>query len=196
MLGAFGDAGAVVTDDEDFANKVRLLRNHGRTADDIEGWSFNCRIDNLHAAILDLKLKKLPGWLQRRREIASLYGALLGDIPQLRLPLPPATDADRHDVFQNYEIEAEDRDGLLRHLRANGVEILLPWGGKGVHQFSKLGLSDFQLPRTDELFRKALFLPLYAELRDDEVRYVSEVVQRYFETAPVTTATMSESSAP
>lgn len=181
LLGAFGDAGAVVTDDDEFAEEIRLLRNHGRTAaNEVVCWAFNCRIDNLQAAILDLKLKRLSGWLERRRWIAALYHAGLSDLAELRLPPSPEGDTGRYDVFQNYELEAEDRDGLAAHLRGQGVEVMLPWGGKGVHQFPALGLGHFQLPRTEELMRKALLLPMFPELEDREVRRVVEVVRSFY----------------
>jgi dTDP-4-amino-4,6-dideoxygalactose transaminase len=180
-LGAFGDAGAVVTNDERLAERVRLLRNHGRAADGrIACWSFNCRIDNLHAALLDLKLKRLPQSIERRRAIARIYHAELASVDALRLPPPPGSEPTRYDAFQNYEIEAEDRDRLLAHLKAKGVEILLPWGGRAVHQSPALGLGNASLARTEELFRKVLLLPMYPELTDDEVRYVAGVVKEFY----------------
>jgi dTDP-4-amino-4,6-dideoxygalactose transaminase len=180
LLGAFGDAGAVVTNDQEIAEKVHRLRDHGRTPDgDIAGWSFNCRMDNLHAAILDLKLKQVPAWIQRRREIAGIYHNALAGVSQLLLPAP-ADGGTYFDVFQNYEIEAENRDGLVAHLKASGVEVMLPWGGKGVHQFPALGLDHFKLPRTDELFRRALMLPMHTELTNDQARYVANTIRGFY----------------
>ncbi len=182
LLGAYGDAGAVVTNSEEFANTIKLLRNHGRKPDgDIAFWSFNSRLDNLHAAMLDLKLKHLPAWLERRREIAAIYQEHLQGLPQLHLPPAPTTDGGYYDVFQNYEIEAENRDGLETYLKEQGVEVALPWGGRGVHQFPALGLTHFKLPRTELMFQRALFLPLHCELNDDQVVYVTEVVRRFYE---------------
>lgn len=179
LLGAFGDAGAMVTDDAELADKVRLLRNHGRMPDgQIGRWSFNCRIDNLQAALLDLKLRHLPVWLERRREIASIYQRELSGAPML--VLPPLDGADRHDVFQNYAVQAPDRDGLFAHLKAGGVETLLPWGGKAVHEFADLDLGRFSLPRTEAIMRSTLMLPMYPELEDDEVRYVARGVRSYY----------------
>lgn len=182
LLGAFGDAGAVITDDPALADRVRLTRNHGRRPSDgeIVEWSFNCRIDNLHAAILDLKLKKLPGWLERRREIARLYAAELADCGGVVLPPAPDSDPRFHDVYQNYELEADNRDALVSHLKAKGIETMLPWSGKAVHQFAALGLPKFDLPRTDRLFRRVLMLPMFAELTDEEVRYVTDCVRRFY----------------
>ena len=181
LLGAYGDAGAVVTNSQEIAEKVTRLRDHGRTADgDIAGWSFNCRLDNLHAAILDLKLKQVPEWIERRREIAGLYQDRLLDIPQLLLPPPPVTDGPYFDVFQNYEIEAEDRDSLKAHLQDSGIETMIPWGGKGVHQFQALGLTHFRLPRTERMFQRALMLPIHCELSDEQVAYAADCIRRFY----------------
>lgn len=181
VLGAFGDAGAVVTNDDEVARRVKLLRNHGITPDrDVAEWSFNCRLDNLQAAILDLKLAALPGWIERRREIARQYHEALSDIDEVAPPPPPLEEGSYFDVYQNYEIEAERRDALRDFLTNNGVETLLPWGGKGVHQFANLGLAQFDLPRTEKLFKRVIMLPMYPELKDDEVEYVAETIRRFY----------------
>ncbi len=182
LLGTFGDAGAVVTDDRAFAEKIRMLRNHGRgKGTDINLWGLNSRMDNLHAAILDFKLPELGGRVERRREIAASYHDGLSDLKELRLPPPPVADAEHYDVFQNYEIEAETRDELMSYLRENGVEVVVQWGGKGVHQFRALGLGGFNLPRTDEFFKKAMLLPLYPELEDEQVLYVVQKIREFYE---------------
>jgi dTDP-4-amino-4,6-dideoxygalactose transaminase len=181
LLGALGDAGAVVTSSKEMAEKITLLRNHGRTeTNDIAGWSFNCRMDNLHAAILDLKLKQVPKWIRRRREIASIYHDTLCDLTQLHLPPRPNEAGSHVDVFQNYEIEAEDRDGLRDHLIKKGIETLIPWGGKGVHQFNALGLSHFSLLRTEQMFERALMLPMNPDLHDDQIFFTAETVTNYY----------------
>jgi dTDP-4-amino-4,6-dideoxygalactose transaminase len=181
LLGAFGDAGAVVTHQREMAERVMLLRNHGRTADnDVAGWSFNARMDNLQAALLDLKLGSVPAWIERRRAVAGRYQERLHDVPEVGLPVGPTDSGPHFDVFQNYEIEAEGRDALALHLADRGVETLIPWGGKGVHQFRALGLSGHRLPKTDRLLGRALMLPMNAELTDGEVRYVAEEIRAFY----------------
>lgn len=180
LLGAFGDAGALITDDPETAERARRLRNHGRgSGTEIESWGLNCRMDNLHAAILDYKLKELPAQLIRRRDIAGMYHSGLSSISSLKLPAPP-DDGDYFDVFQNYEIEAEDRAGLLVHMKNSGAGYLLPWGGQAVHQMPGLKISGVALPKTEELFTKAVMLPLYPELSDGQVQYVIETIRGYF----------------
>lgn len=181
ILGAFGDAGAVVTNDQAVYDKVHVLRNHGRAPDNsVAMWSFNCRLDNFHAAILNVKLRWLDDWLRRRRDIASRYQAALGDVKQLFLPPPPSQEGPYRDVYQNYEIEAENRDGLLSHMRASGIETMVQWGGKGVHQFPALGLGQYKLPRTELMFQRTLLLPMHPDLSDTDVDYVIATVRGFY----------------
>ena len=181
LLGAFGDAGAVVTNSKDIDDKIRLLRDHGRGANnEIELWGFNCRLDNLQAAILDLKLKKVPEWIARRRNIATIYDKGLRDIEEIELPPPPTDDGPFYDVFQNYEIEAQRRDELRVCVTEKGIETMIPWGGKGIHQYKALGLTHFKLPRTERLFERALMLPMYVELTDEHVGYVVDTIRTFY----------------
>ncbi|HEY2759775.1 MAG TPA: DegT/DnrJ/EryC1/StrS family aminotransferase, partial [Pirellulales bacterium] len=91
LLGAYGDAGAVVTSHCELAQRISRLRDHGRVpGGEIGEWGFNCRLDNLQAAILDLKLARLQQALERRRQLATHYHQLLADVLSLRLPPPPS----------------------------------------------------------------------------------------------------------
>lgn len=181
LLGTFGDAGAVTTDDAEFANKIKLLRNHGKgDGTEIKQWGLNCRMDNLHAAILNYKLTLLSGWLERRRKIAWIYNNELSGMEEIFLPPPPKKEGDHYDVFQNYEIEANNRDELIKHLNKYGIQVMLPWGGKGVHQFKLLGLDVFRLPRTEEFFLKGVMLPIYPELEDNKIRYIAKAIKSFY----------------
>jgi dTDP-4-amino-4,6-dideoxygalactose transaminase len=180
MLGALGDAGAVLTDDAALAERLTSLRNHGRVSqNDMDGWGYNCRLDNVQAVILDWRLRQLPAWIERRREIARMYTTLLQGVDELDLPVGPDEDPRRHDVYQNYVVTTDDRDGLVEHLRADGVEILVSWPVP-VHRQPGLGLEHWNLPQTDRLCRRVLSLPMNVELEDWQVEYVASSVRRFF----------------
>jgi dTDP-4-amino-4,6-dideoxygalactose transaminase len=179
-LGCFGDGGALVTNNDDVAERVRLLRDHGRNDEGkVECFGFNARLDNVHAAILDYKLKRYREVVERRRAIARLYKERLGIMEQLVLPPGPDDDPDHFDVYQNYEIEAENRDGLKEHLAENGVGTLIQWGGKAVHQFSKLGFIQ-ELPFTERLFERMLMLPMNMSVTDEDVEYVCKCIRDFY----------------
>jgi dTDP-4-amino-4,6-dideoxygalactose transaminase len=182
ILGCFGDGGAVITDDDDVARKIRLLRDHGRSeAGDVEFWGLNSRLDNLQAAVLDFQFKDYDHIVERRRRIAALYHRRLSDVPQLDLPPAPDSDVAHFDVFQNYELEADRRDDLRAHLREHGIGTLIQWGGKAVHQHAALGFST-PLPRTDAFFRRCLMLPLNMMVSDDDVEYICSRVRDFYDT--------------
>lgn len=180
-LGCFGDGGAVVTNDATIAKTVRVMRDHGRNdAGKVVAWGLNSRLDNLHAAVLNFKLRSFPAIIQRRREIASLYDAGLRGLAQLQLPPAPNCDAAHFDTYQNYEMVAERRNQLRQYLKAFGIDTMIQWGGSAVHQFSALGLQA-ALPRTEGFFERCLMLPMNAMLSNDDVAYVTETILQFYE---------------
>jgi len=180
ILGGAGDGGIMVTSSKEMAEKVRLLRDHGQNRDtgDILFYGYNSRLDNIQAAILDFKLKLLPGWIERRRELAMLYENGLGDLPQVKTP-PPPEEKRFYDAYTNYVIRAENRDGLAACLKDNGIEILISWP-KPMHRHAGLGLGGFHLPVTERVSDEVISLPLYPELDDDKVRYVIQTVRGFY----------------
>ena len=179
-LGCLGDGGLVLTNDDETYRLMKLYRDHGRDeSGDVVAWCLNSRLDNLQAAILNYKLQSYDEAIARRRQIARLYQRHLSSVAELRLPVGPDDDAERFDIFQNYEIEAERRDELKAYLAAHGIGTLIQWGGKAVHQFPKLGFS-VQLPYTEQLFTRMLMLPLNLALSDDDVGYIAEHVRRFY----------------
>ncbi|MEW6277012.1 MAG: DegT/DnrJ/EryC1/StrS family aminotransferase [Candidatus Eremiobacterota bacterium] len=193
LLGAAGDAGMMVTDDEELARKVRLLRDHGRLnkANDFAFFGYNSRLDNIQAAMLNFKLKRLPGWLERRRAIARVYDEGLRDLP-LRIPVGPEADNQRYDVYQNYAIHSERRDELVAFLKEKGVETLISWP-KPLHHNESLNLN-FELPRTDELCRRIVSLPMNTEIDDAQVHYVVECIREFYRAAPLAAGSSSASA--
>lgn len=179
-LGCLGDGGCVVTNDDEIAGKVRQYRDHGRNAElEAEVWCLNSRLDNLQAAILNHKLSKYDDNIVRRRSIARVYQQRLGHLTQLVLPPGPDDDLDRFDIFQNYEMEAAQRDALQAHLKDCGIGTLIQWGGKPVHEFPKLGFVQ-KLPFTEQLFERLLMLPMNQFLADSDVEYVCDSIIDFY----------------
>lgn len=179
-LGCLGDGGCLITNDEGLYEKVRLMRDHGRDeSGEVVMWGLNSRLDNLQAAILNHKLKSYDEAIARRRAIARIYHERLAGLDALRLPPAPDSDPDHFDIFQNYEIEAENRDALRAYLKERGIGTLVQWGGKAVHQFRKLNFTQ-RLPYTESLFDRLLLLPMNPFLTNEDVRYVCECIHGFY----------------
>jgi dTDP-4-amino-4,6-dideoxygalactose transaminase len=187
-LGCFGDGGAVITSDDDMAERVRLLRDHGRGHDgDVWKWGYNSRLDNVQAAILRIKLKRYDQYIERRREVASIYQLRLAERPELLLPPAPDAEPHRFDIYQNYEIEADDRDDLRAHLESRGVRTIVQWGGKCIHQFPKLGLNT-NVPNTERMTKRFMLLPMNTAISNDDVHFVCDCIEEFYAAAPKTAA--------
>lgn len=180
VLGCLGDGGAVIANGEGVAERASALHDHGRDRDgNVTGWGFNSRLDNLQAAILDYRLLKFNAVIARRRELAWAYDAALGEVAEVVPPPGPDADKVHFDVYQNYEIEAEQRDRLRGFLTARGIGTLVPWGGKAVHQWDALGFKA-RLPATESLFERVLLLPMHPWLTDDDVAMVAAAVREFY----------------
>ncbi len=181
ILGCAGDGGALVTNDDTVAEKVLMLRDHGleRKSGEILMYGYNSRLDNIQAAMLDIKLRYLPEWIERRREIAAMYNAGLEGIVDLILPPLPRSEPEYYDVYQNYVIRSQVRDELADYLRNNGVEILISWQIPNHHQ-KALGLNHYVLPVTEAVSDEVISLPMYPELSDDQVQYVIEKISDFY----------------
>ena len=181
VLGCFGDGGMVVTNSDEVAQKVRLMRDHGRGGHGgaVEMWGRNSRLDTLYAAIMTVKLGAYPAEITRRRELAARYHAGLRDVRAMALPPAPDASPDHFDIFQNYEVEADRRDALRAHLDAKGVNSIIQWGGKAVHQFPALGFN-CRLPATERLFERCFLLPMNTSLADVEVDYICATIREFY----------------
>jgi dTDP-4-amino-4,6-dideoxygalactose transaminase len=175
-LGAIGDAGLVVTSDEQLAHKVRMLREYGwqdRYVSDLRGR--NSRLDELQAAILRVKLRHLDADNSRRRELGGLYAQLLGGQP---LQLPANRDAAEH-VFHLYVVRSDRRQELLDHLKARdihaGVHYPMPVHLQPAYQ-GRIRTSQ-SMRVTEALAREVLSLPIYPELEAQQVREVAQAIK-------------------
>jgi len=181
MLGCFGDGGAVVTNDDDMANKISLMRDHGRNEDgEIVAWGTNCRLDNIQAAILDMKLKTFDKDISRRREIALIYDESLRSTEDLILPPAPDENKQHFDVYQNYELESGHRDELKEFLSQKGIGTIIQWGGKAVHQSKNIGFEDVRLPVTERMTSRFLMLPMHTALSNEDVEYICDCIHEFY----------------
>ena len=180
VLGCFGDGGGVITDDSNIYEKLFQLHDHGRdTNGDIKSWGRNSRLDNLQAAILNNRMSRYEQVIERRRTIASLYQEQLGHLEQLQLPPAPDSDANHFDVFQNYELQADNRDDLKKHLAEMGIGTLVQWGGKGVHQWDGLGFTQV-LPGVERFFERSIMLPMNMFISDEDVAYICKSIIDFY----------------
>jgi dTDP-4-amino-4,6-dideoxygalactose transaminase len=179
-LGAYGDAGAVCSNDENITTKVRMLANHGRIKKYehmIEG--YNHRLDAFQASILSAKLPYLKEWTERRRTIAKKYSHNLKDVVKV-----PQENPDHYNVYHLYVIRttAADRDKLREHLgRAGiqtGIHYPLPLHLQPAYKHLKLKKGSF--PEAEQSSLEILSLPIFPEMSDIQVSYVIENVRKYF----------------
>jgi dTDP-4-amino-4,6-dideoxygalactose transaminase len=178
-LGAYGDGGMVVTNNEDLADKVRLLRNHGRSEKYVHQiLGHGERLDALQAAILGAKLPHLPEWNVRRRAVAARYRELLAD-----LPLTLLDDSEEcEQVYHLFVIRTPQRDALRQHLKergvAAGVHYPIPLHLQPACTYLGYGASDF--PQAEQAANEVLSLPMYPELTGDQVTQVAGAVKEFF----------------
>ncbi len=179
-LGAFGDAGAITTDSEEIAVKAARLRYNGedRATGEYHYHGFTCLLDNLQAAVLDVKLRHLPQWLERRRQVADMYLKGLSGVGDLRLPHFKGDDY--HDSYQNYVVRTRWRDELVKHLKENGVETLIHWP-KPMWEHKGLALGPHHLSETEAICREVVSLPMNAEISDESVAYVIETIRKFYD---------------
>jgi len=182
LLGAPGDGGMVVTDDASFARKVKALRDNGRvdTSETIACYGYCSRLDNLHAAILNMKFKYFNQGIKRRKEIAKIYDDGLKDIGDIAIPAYSGKEF--FDVYQNYVIRTPKRDKLVSHLNKSGIEVLISWR-RPLHRQKALRLSRFHLPATERASREVISLPMYPELTNKEANDVVDSIRRFFFTS-------------
>ena len=112
--------------------------------------------------------------------IANLYDERLKDNDNLLLPPSPNSDPKYFDVYQNYEIEANNRDNLKKYLAEKGIGTLIQWNGQPVHSLTKLGFSGKGLPNTEDMYKKCLMIPMNTSLSNNDIDYVAESINKFY----------------
>lgn len=179
-LGAYGDAGLMVTDDEEIYKKIKMYRVHGTAVKyHHEYIGYNSRLDSLQAAILNVKLKRTDEAIAARARHAAHYTQRLSNIPGLRIP---TVRPDAHEVYYVYNILVPRRDELAAYLKEKeiGTTIYYP---KPLHLqpcFAYLGHKEGDFPVAERVCKRILALPMYPELGDDEVDYVCDAIASFY----------------
>lgn len=179
VLGGWGNNGMAVTNDDEIARKMRLMRYNGEDREDRKFYyhGHNFLMDNLHAALLSVKLTYLPQWLKRRKEIAEKYHKGLENIPQVKTPR--FQDERFDDIYTNYVIRVERRDELKKYLEEQGVETMISWPIPTYKQ-PLMMQNDIYLRETEKICQEVISLPMYPELTDEQIDYVIKSVRDFY----------------
>ncbi len=178
-LGAYGEAGAIVTNNAEWANKMKIFRDQGQMKKyhhSMIGW--NARMDGIQGAILSVKLKQLPKWNEMRRKHAQMYNILLKDTRSIVLPCE--VEYAKH-IYHIYAIRVQDRDSLIASLAKEeiycGIHYPIPIHLQEAYQF--LGLKEGSFPVAEQCAKEFVSLPMFPELTKEQIEYIVEAIKRY-----------------
>jgi UDP-2-acetamido-2-deoxy-ribo-hexuluronate aminotransferase len=177
-LGCYGDGGAMCTNDDSLAEKIRMIANHGQSKryyHDVVGC--NSRLDSIQAAVLRIKLRKLDEYNDKRRAVADAYDAYFAQFPEIKTPA--RTSYSKH-VFHQYTIQLEglDRDKMQVYLEERGVPSMIyyPVPAHRQKMFAHFGSSETVLPKTDYLTQRVISFPVHTEMESEQLNHILESV--------------------
>jgi len=183
-LGCYGDGGAIFTNDDLLAEKMRMIANHGQSKRYYHDYiGVNSRLDSIQAAILNVKLKYLDQYCMARRQAASFYDEAFSQIEEIQIPAraPYSTH-----VFHQYtlKVPSDKRDRLIEYLNAHGIPAMIyyPIPLNRQKAFAEFVSPDLNLPVTEKLCSSVVSLPMHTELSEDILRTITERVKRFFTT--------------
>ncbi|RYD95156.1 MAG: DegT/DnrJ/EryC1/StrS family aminotransferase [Sphingobacteriales bacterium] len=180
-LGCYGDGGAIMTNDDDLAGKLRMVANHGQSKryyHDVVGC--NSRLDSIQAAVLEIKLKHLDEYIVARIKVADTYDAAFANNPKITTPFRAANN--KH-VFHQYTLilDGVDRNGLVDYLATQGVPAMIyyPVPAHRQQMFSSFNIGDLDLPVTDWLTERVVSLPIHTEMDEEQQQHIITSVLNY-----------------
>jgi dTDP-4-amino-4,6-dideoxygalactose transaminase len=180
-LGCYGDGGALYTNDDALAEKIRMIANHGQKVKYYhEVVGCNSRLDSIQAAVLRIKLRQLDNYIDARRNVATYYDTVFGAIPGIKIPF---RSEDSKHVFHQYTLQLEgiDRDALSAHLASKEIPSMIyyPVPAHRQKMFSAFGSASTNLPLTDYLTSCVLSLPIHTEMQEEQLAYISSTIVEY-----------------
>ncbi len=179
-LGAMGDGGMCLSNNEELAAKLRQLRVHGENPKYFHKWvGLNSRLDTLQAAVLLAKLPHLENWSEARRRNAEYYYENMNDIPQVKLPI---IHKKAKTIYNQFTLIAENRDELLNHLREKniGCAVYYPRPLHLQECFSYLNYKEGDLPVSEEISKKVISIPVFSEITNKQQDYVIETIREFY----------------
>jgi dTDP-4-amino-4,6-dideoxygalactose transaminase len=179
-LGAYGDAGAIVTNDPELARKFQMYANHGalkKHFHDFEG--VNSRLDGLQAAILDVKLKYIDEWTEKRIQVAAVYSEMLSDVKEV---VPPVVRKNAKHVYHVYNIRAKHRDELRDYLNERQIETAIhyPSALPNMPAYQYLGHRPSDFPAATEAVKNILSLPIFPEITRQQIEFVVNTIKEFY----------------
>jgi dTDP-4-amino-4,6-dideoxygalactose transaminase len=182
-LGAYGDGGAIFTNDEELGNKMRMIANHGQNRRYYHSMiGCNSRLDSIQAAVLDVKLKYLDNYAQRRNQVANFYDKALNELSEIELP--KRSPKSNH-VFHQYTLIIRNgkRDALKEYLSERGIPTMIYYPVPLYKQdaFRQFVDEDLELSVTETLCNSVLSLPIHTEMTEETLRFISDSVKSFFE---------------
>lgn len=178
-LSCAGDGGFISTNDDKLAERLRMIRDHGqKEKGEFLCFGYNSRLDNLQAAILNVKLSHLSADIERRREIASRYNEELSSTP-LILP-PPPSNGEYFDTYNSYVIRSENRDELQNYLKVRGIEVFIHIP-KPLYKHKGLGIEDAQLRKNEKICAETISIPIFPGMDEEQISYVASSIREFFE---------------
>lgn len=178
-LHAFGDGGMMTSNTLNFCERVAKRRNHGlKNREQCDSWGFNCRLDEVQAALLRVQLRQLDQWTEERRKLAFRYNELLSPFVEVPLEGP-----DEYHVYQTFVVQCDQRDELKAFLLANGVEVLVHYPTP-IHlqpAAGELGYDSSNFPVTHRICARILSLPLYPGLTEQQQDIVVDLIKNFYE---------------
>ena len=181
-LGCYGDGGALCTNNDELAKKIKMIANHGQQQKYVhEVIGCNSRLDTIQAAILEVKLRQLDNYIDARREVAERYDEAFASIPGVRIPF--RADDSKH-VFHQYTLilESASRGALQEALTANDIPSMIyyPIPAHKQQMFAAFGSSNTELPTTDWLTDRVISLPIHTEMDEEQQEYIIDTVNSFF----------------
>jgi UDP-2-acetamido-2-deoxy-ribo-hexuluronate aminotransferase len=180
-LGCYGDGGALFTNNEELARKIKMIANHGQSKKyyhDVVGC--NSRLDTIQAAVLRIKLRQLDNYIDARREVADYYDAFFGPMAGVKIPF---RSHDSKHVFHQYTLtlEGHNRDGLNEYLAEKGIPSMIyyPVPAHRQKMFESFGSASLNLSVTDWLTERVISLPIHTEMQTEQLELITKTVAEY-----------------